>query len=181
MTFDFSQCIHSLFIIYQEDIIQFILGLLNPKTVPASELRVSSRMLLDNSKLLEYPKIRDSTINEDVDCAERKHDDYNIPTPPLTLSPSLSITSLSSFTSNWSLERHSKVEEMIRLFESDLPKRRYSVDSYSPQKRKTLIRQRRFDYTPIFGEWKRRELETAQPCSSKSTPVRTPKRKQSLF
>lgn len=143
--------------------------------MPSSELLDSSQILLvssklrDSSKLLESPKIRDRTMNENNDCTEKKHDDYIIPTPPLTLSPSLSITSLSSFTSNWSLERHNKVEEMIRLFESDLPKRRYSVDSYSPKKPKAFIRQRRFDYTPIFGEWKRRELETAQPCLSKST------------
>lgn len=87
--------------------------------------------------------------------------------PPVPhLSPSTS--SVSSFSSNWSLDsgsNRSRVEEMIYLFEMggrSTPHRRYSVDSHNYYTAsKPLIRHRRFEYQPIASEWKKRANSTS--------------------
>ncbi|CAO3679256.1 unnamed protein product [Rhizopus stolonifer] len=65
----------------------------------------------------------------------------------------LSPSSLCSLDSN-----RSRVEEMVFLFETAHHQhRRYSVDSYHYDLKRTFIRERKFEYLPTVSEWKKRE------------------------
>jgi hypothetical protein len=100
-------------------------------------------------------------------------------TPLLSYSPTSSVSSFSSMSWNPDDTKRSQVEEMIYLFETGgfhqekLQHRRYSVDSYNlQQQKKAFIRERKFEYQPIVGEWKKRVVASNYPVSpmeSKST------------
>lgn len=101
-------------------------------------------------------------------------------TPLLSYSPTSSVSSFGSMSWNPDDCKRSQVEEMIYLFETGgfqrekLQHRRYSVDSYNlqQQKKKTFIQDRKFEYQPIVGEWKKRVTVNNYPVSpmeSKST------------
>lgn len=103
--------------------------------------------------------------------------------PQLLFSPTSSISSFGSSSNyHWSPDdnnthKRSQVEDMIHLFEHGHgymeQHRRHSVDSHWSSSRKRIyIRQRRYEYQPTVGQWKRRiddELLPMQLSESKST------------
>lgn len=100
-------------------------------------------------------------------------------TPSLSYSPASSVSSFSSLPWNPDDCKRSQVEEMVYMFETGgfhqgkLQHRRYSVDSYNlQQQKKSFIRERKFEYQPIIGEWKKRVITNncpVSPMESKST------------
>lgn len=98
------------------------------------------------------------------------------PMSPPALSPSLSVSSIGS-TSAYELDlvrlrRSSRVEEMIRQFDSGSPmqhhQRRNSVGcgpTASVSSSKPYIKSRTFGFKPIISVWENRIAETADECS----------------
>lgn len=53
---------------------------------------------------------------------------------------------------------------MVVLFETNHhQQRRYSVDSYHYDLKRTFIRERKFEYLPTVSEWKKREKHISPP------------------
>ncbi|KAL9557359.1 hypothetical protein MBANPS3_001433 [Mucor bainieri] len=126
--------------------------------------------------------------------------------PQLLFSPTSSISSFGSSSNyHWSPDdyyyntihagnssgKRSKVEDMIHLFENGHHRyhmeqqqqqhRRHSVDSHwsNNNRKRIYIRERRYEYQPTVGEWKKR-IDGEFPMhlsESKSTPIQPSKRK----
>ncbi|GAN07974.1 hypothetical protein MAM1_0184c07479 [Mucor ambiguus] len=136
-----------------------------------------------------------TTSNKDLFMSQsRRHPQSAYPdVPQLLFSPTSSISSFGSSNypwgpddnnSNYAGNKRSQVEDMIHLFENGHrcmeQHRRHSVDSHWISSRKRIyIRERRYEYQPIVGEWKKRiDGEFPMQLSeSKSTPIQPSKRK----
>lgn len=120
----------------------------------------------DNNKSnIQFSKVRHNTFSSSYnDYCLHNHAKSAYPDvmPQLLFSPASSVSSFGSY--NWSPDentgKRSKVEDMINLFENGHhymeQHRRYSVDSHLNCHKKAYIRERKYEYHPIVGEWKKR-------------------------
>ncbi|KAF1797713.1 hypothetical protein FB192DRAFT_1401212 [Mucor lusitanicus] len=121
------------------------------------------------------------------------HSAFTTDVPQLLFSPTSSISSFgsSSTSYHWSPDddnysrKRSQVEDMIHLFENGHrymeQHRRHSVDSHwnTGSRKRIYIRERRYEYQPTVGQWKRRiDGEFPMQLSeSKSTPIQPSRQK----
>ncbi|KAI8075702.1 hypothetical protein BDF21DRAFT_400836 [Thamnidium elegans] len=136
---------------------------------------IKPQLLIDTKITIQKSRLETKPITRRRHYSISSRTDINFFTNTPTLSPS---TSSSTCSSNWNEERRlSKVEGMIQLFEmgGHKPQRRYSVDSHN-YNTKQFIRERKFEFVPIAGEWKKRansnQNSPVQLTVSASTPIR---------
>ncbi|KAG2210741.1 hypothetical protein INT46_008563 [Mucor plumbeus] len=142
-----------------------------------------------NKSNIQFSKARHnaSSLPYNKDYCHHNHTQSAYPDamPQLLFSSASSVSSFGSY--NWSPDentgKRSKVEDMINLFENGHhymeQHRRYSVDSYLNCYKKAYIRERKYEYHPMVGEWKKR-INGNFPIhlsESKSTPIQRSKRK----
>ncbi|KAL7316740.1 hypothetical protein PS15m_003192 [Mucor circinelloides] len=169
---------------------------INQKNTTVNEPALAHKkpnLLIDTTKKdLLFCKSRHNTFsfNDSDYCHHHQHPQSAYPdVPQLLFSPTSSVSSSSSNfywspdDNNYTGSKRSQVEDMIHWFEHGHrymeQRRRHSVDSHWHCRKRVYIRERRYEYQPTVGEWKKRingEFPM-QLSESKSTPIQPSKRR----